>query len=134
RVPGGSGSGLLAFAVPPTASGFDREAIRLVRLLVPHLQIAARTHLHVLNLTRQRSRILEALDLLNRPVLFVDATARVRLANRSAEHLLREADALSGGGCSGLEAATSGQTTALRHLIARAAGMAGEPATGGSLS
>jgi DNA-binding CsgD family transcriptional regulator len=127
------GRGILAFAVPARLGSFDADAVRLVKLLVPHLQLAVRTHRHLHGLILQRDGALAALDLLARPILFVDRAARVVLANRAAERLLDEADGLSSDHGGGLRTATMEQTAQLRRLIAQAGGLVCDPAFGGSL-
>jgi DNA-binding CsgD family transcriptional regulator len=125
--------GILAFAVPARIGNFDADAVRLVKLLVPHLQVALRTHRHLQGLILQRDGALAALDMLGRPILFVDHSARIVLANRAAERLLVEADGLSSDRGGGLQTATMEQTAQLRRLIARAGGLVCDPASGGSL-
>jgi DNA-binding CsgD family transcriptional regulator len=125
--------GIIAFAVPARTGNFGADAVRLVKLLVPHLRIALRTHRHLQGLILQRDGALAALDQLGRPVLFVDHAARVVLANHAAERLLVEADGLSSDRSGGLQTATMEQTKQLRLLIAQAGGLVCDPASGGSL-
>ncbi|MGE0224814.1 MAG: helix-turn-helix transcriptional regulator [Acetobacteraceae bacterium] len=121
----GSQPGVMAFAVPARAAHFDADAIHLLRLLVPHVRIAVRTHLHLQGVTLERDNALAALGRLRCSVFLIDAAGRVVLANRPGEALLRDARLLSGGGAAGLFGPTQDQTSALRHAIARACGQMG---------
>jgi DNA-binding CsgD family transcriptional regulator len=125
--------GILVFAVPTRVGNFNADAVRLVKLLVPHLQAAFRTHKHLYGVALQRDGALEALDRLGRPVLFTDGSGRFSLANSAAERLLAEADGLMTGSNGMLHAATRQQTTELHRLIAVAGGLADGYRHGGSM-
>jgi len=133
-VSNGETPGVLAFAVPANEHTFQRRAIELVRLLVPHLSIALWTHRHIGQLISERDAALAALEQTGRAVFFVDVQARVLSATRAAAELVQRADGLACNRTTGLYAATPDDTTALRKMIAHAAGRAGKPAHGGSLS
>jgi DNA-binding CsgD family transcriptional regulator len=124
-------AGVLAFAVSAKVMTFSADAVRVMRLLAPHLRLALKTHDYLQGINLQRDDALEALDQLGRAVLVVDEKARVIWMNRAGGILLAEGDGLTGGGEAGLEAATRDQTTCLKRLIAAATRSAGEPSVAG---
>ncbi len=73
-----------------------------------------------------------ALDSIAHALLVVDGTARIVLANRAAERLLSLADGIASGPL-GLGASAASQTSALRALVAQAAGLHHETPIGGAL-
>jgi DNA-binding CsgD family transcriptional regulator len=132
-IAGGPRPSVLAFAVPARVSRFDPQAARLLRLLVPHLRIAVRTHLHLRGLAWQRDDALSALGQLRCAVFLIDGSGAVVLANQAGEVLLRDAQVLAGGGTAGLLASTPDQSAVLRQMVARACGRAGRDISGGVL-
>lgn len=110
---------------------FEREDIRLLRLLLPHLRRAMQTQLRLASLGIERDSALEVLDRLRHGMLLVDAQARVIYANGAADAILRKGDGLGMEPASRrLRAAAPGQTGALRRLVARAADRGGDALSG----
>jgi DNA-binding CsgD family transcriptional regulator len=105
---------------------------RLLRQLAPHLQRAMRMHLRLGRLSVEQDMVTGVLDLLRPAIVVVDASARVKFANRAAEVLLASADGVSYG-AHGLSAVTVTQTSRLRALIAQAAGTVPGIAAGGAM-
>jgi DNA-binding CsgD family transcriptional regulator len=119
-------SGYVCVTRSARIGAFEREDIRLLRLLVPHLCCAMRTRHLLASIGVERDSALDALERLSQGVLIVDDRARVVHANEAAEVLLRRADWIDVDPASRrLRATASGQTGALRALIARAATIAG---------
>lgn len=128
-------SGYLAITRPARVGTFERDDVRLLRLLLPHLRRAMETQLRLAALGVQRDSALEALDRLRHGILIVDAQARVIHVNAAAEAILRKADGLGAEPASKrLRASAHGQTSALRRLIAQAARRdgGGPPDVGGN--
>lgn len=134
RVFDGSGyDSYLVITSDERVGAFEREDIRLLRLLLPHLRRVMQIQRRLASLALQRDTALEALDHLNHGVLIVDAQARVTYANGAAEVVLRQADGIRVEATGrGLRAAIPGQTSALRRLVAQAAGRDGTLSGGGS--
>ncbi|MCI0150322.1 helix-turn-helix transcriptional regulator [Paraburkholderia sediminicola] len=105
---------------------------QLLYRLAPHLQRAMRMHLRLGRLGVERDVVTGALDLLRPAVAVVDASARVKFANRAAEVLLARADGVSYS-AHGLSAVTVTQTNRLRALVAQAAATAPRIAAGGAM-
>jgi len=114
------------------AGDFEREHVRTLGLLLPHLGRAMRVHVRLEEARVRADGVTEALDRLAFGVVLVDRHARVILAHRAAEALLTQADGI-GADASGLRAATPAQTTALRRLVAHAANRARVAGRGGAL-
>lgn len=132
RAFGGLGySGYVAIARSERVGAFESEEMRLLRLLLPHLRRAMRAWHWLAAAGIRHDSVLEALDHLGHGVLIADAQARVLYANGAAEAVLRQGDAL-GVDATGwrLRAANPGQTSALRRLIAQAAGRGGDALSG----
>ena len=101
---------------------FEREHVRLLALLLPHLSQAMQMQLRLARLGVERDCALEALDRLRHGVLVVDAQARVLHANSAAEAVLRKGDGLGVESVNRqLRASAPGQTNILRRLVAHAA-------------
>ena len=133
-VSGDAKRGVLVFAVPARVGNFDADAIRTMQLLTPHVCMAVQTHRHLRGLNLQRNGAVAALEHLSCAIIIVHGNAQVAWTNRAGERLLAERHGLSARSASGLEAATTAQTEALRCLIAIAAGFTEQPIAGGSLS
>jgi len=114
------------------AGDFEREHVRTLGLLLPHLGRAMRVHVRLEDARVRADSAAEALDQLAFGVILVDRHARVVLANRAAEAMLAQGDGI-GADASGLRAATPAQTAALRRLVARAADRARVVGRGGAL-
>ena len=89
-------SGCLGIAISSSLKSgvFEREHVRLLALLLPHLGRAMQMQLRLARLGVERDCALEALDRLRHGVLVVDAQARVLHANSAAEAILRKEDGL----------------------------------------
>jgi DNA-binding NarL/FixJ family response regulator len=124
--------GVICVAAPERADAFGAQSLDLLRQLIPHLQRATQVALKMADLDALRGAGLEALDCLSEGVVLADANARVVFANRAAEAMLARADGI-GVHASGLRAASSTQTTALRRLITLSARRENVAAAGGSL-
>jgi DNA-binding CsgD family transcriptional regulator len=114
------------------AGDFEREHVRTLGLLLPHLGRAMRVHVRLEDARVRAEGAAEALDRLAFGVVLVDRHARVVLANRAAEAMLARGDGI-GADASGLRAATPAQTAALRRLVAQAADRARVAGRGGAL-
>lgn len=117
-------SGYVGIGRTNRAGTFEREDIRLLRLLLPHFGGAQRTRQHLASVAIDRNSALVALDSLNQGVLIVDAQVRVLHANSAAEALLRMQDGLTttqGRLC----AMRSADDAALRRALGGAAGNGG---------
>ncbi len=104
------------------AGTFGREHVRLLHLLLPHLNRAMQMQVRLTFLGVERDSALEALNQLRHGVLVVDSQVRVLHANNTADAILRKWDGL------GLEpttrrlrAGTPSQTSALRYMVMQAA-------------
>ncbi len=117
-------SGYVGIGRTNRVGAFEREDIRLLRLLLPHLCGAQRTRQHLAFAAIERKSVLAALDGLKQGVLIVDAQARVLHANSAAEALLLMEDGLTtaqGRLCAMRPAADA----ALRRALGGAAGNGG---------
>jgi DNA-binding CsgD family transcriptional regulator len=111
------------------AGAFDKDDMRLLRLLNPHLREAMRLHGR---LTQQNAVLRERADILDRcaaGVVVADAACRIVLLNAAGERVLAAADGLQmrGRALSATDAAVDRQ---LRSLVARAASNRDVPAGG----
>lgn len=123
--------GYVAIARSHRSGTFERDDVRLLHLLLPHLRRAMQTRFRLASAGIQHDFVLEALDRLSHGVLIVDAQARVVYANSAAEAILRKGDGLAVEATSRkLRGATSGRTSALHRLVARAADRGGTLAEG----
>jgi DNA-binding CsgD family transcriptional regulator len=114
---------------PRSAGEFDSADIRLVHMLLPHLQRAGRINERLASEVSARDGTAEALDMLRHGVVLVTADARVCLANRRAEEILGANDGLTVIR-QRLAASLATETTPLRRLVWR---VAQNPADSGSL-
>jgi DNA-binding CsgD family transcriptional regulator len=116
-------SGHISLARSARFGTFQPSDMRLLALLLPHLQRAMQTRIQLAASNIGPDAAVETLDRLDQGVLIVDAEARVAHANRAAEAMLAKGDVLSidlSGGGRHLRTATPGQTRALRRLIGQA--------------
>jgi len=106
------------------AGEFSAEEMRLLEVVLPHFGRALRISLRLDALERDTRVTREALDRLPVAVFITDAAARLTHANRAAERLLAQHDALTSrrGELGALRAADA---SALRKAIARAAAAKG---------
>lgn len=123
RVFDGTGySGYAGISSSLKSGTFEREHVRLLALLLPHLSRAMQMQLRLACLGVERDCAMEALDQLRQGVLVVDAQARVLHANSAAEAILRKGDGLGVEPVGRqLRASAPGQTNILRRLVAQAA-------------
>ena len=89
----GSAEAVLYAARRRGVGPFPPEDVEALGLLLPHVTAAARASLRLAELADVRDATCAALDHCTQALLLVDAEARVHLANRAAEALLRAADA-----------------------------------------
>jgi DNA-binding CsgD family transcriptional regulator/PAS domain-containing protein len=116
----GAAIGSLGLLRTRRAGPFNRNHIRLMRILLPHAQRAVQLHSHFLRL-RDRCDMLEtALERVTTGVVFVDAAGSVLFANRTANALLCRSDGLISGR-DGLRSANVSETTRLQRMIRGAA-------------
>lgn len=101
-------------------SAFDGREISLLDRLSPHVARAFQIRRQLRGIEAERRAAHEALDRLPVAVLLLDAHARPVFVNRKAEELLRQSRILrmENGVVAGL---SSGDTAALRRLVAKAA-------------
>lgn len=105
---------------PERRGPFDKEAVELVRLLLPHLRRAFNIHQKMETLRAEAEGSDAALDRLDAAVIALDGQGRVLRMNRRAESLLKRGDCLvmrQGR----LVAADSRQAAQLDEMIASAA-------------
>ncbi len=117
-------SGCLGVAISSSLKSgvFEREHVRLLALLLPHLGRAMQMQLRLARLGVERDCALEALDRLRHGVLVVDAQAWVLHANSAAEAILRKGDGLDVEPVGRqLRASAPGQTNVLRRFVTQAA-------------
>jgi DNA-binding CsgD family transcriptional regulator/PAS domain-containing protein len=99
---------------------YGPEDIALVRVLLPHLQRALRTHSVLSEREARRCELQEALEQLATGVVLVSHDARVIFINAAARHLVNRRDGLAIDR-TGIVAIDSGESGTLRALIAQAA-------------
>ncbi len=117
---------------------FGPEEVELFRSLAPHLRRAVAVHVRLAEAEGERRALSETLQRLSHAAFLVDAGAVVRLANTAGAEMLAKRDGLfaDAGDGMALRAARSGETAALRRLIAATAarsgggGAAGPPEAG----
>jgi len=99
---------------------FGPEEVKLLESLAPHLRRAVAVHVRLAEAEGQHRALSETLDRLSQAAFLVDAASVVRLANTAGAELLAKRDGLFSDAKDGmaLRALQTGETTALRHLIA----------------
>lgn len=121
----GTAASGMAFSRTRRDGGFEREDLRLLGALAPHLRRAVALNLRLARLDMQRTSTAEMLDRCPDGALLVDAQAHILLANAAAEKMLGEKIGLRViNGC--LAAASPAKTTALHRLIAGGGAGGGE--------
>jgi DNA-binding CsgD family transcriptional regulator len=125
-------AGVICLAAPERADAFVARSSQLLGQWRPHLARAARITLKLAELDALRQAGFAALDRLTEGVVLADVKARVVFANGAAEAMFARADGVRVD-ASGLCAASSGQTMALRRLIALSASLENPHEAGGSL-
>jgi len=105
---------------PQKRGPFGPEAVRLLRLLLPHLQRAIQFHRRSAELEGQQRTSLAALDHLAVATILLDEKGKIAATNREADRLLRQNDGLSATSRT-LRAANQRETQELHALIAGAA-------------
>jgi DNA-binding CsgD family transcriptional regulator len=128
----GSSMGAFCLGAPVRADAFGRtDSLRLLQLLVPHLQRAARTQWAVEAAVAGRNVAFAALARLHHGVVLLAAGGKVLFANDAATRLCSVNDGLTIGSA-GLRAALPSEDAALQRLFARAfAGNGGGVPAGG---
>lgn len=96
--------------------------LELLKLLVPHMQRAARLHGHFLGLQEQADAAATLLDRLSIGALLCEPTGRVLVMNKAAEAMVMSGDGLDLV-AGRLQPARKSETDTLARLIAAAAGM-----------
>jgi DNA-binding CsgD family transcriptional regulator len=116
----GPALGAFCLGASARANAYERsDSMRLLQLLVPHLQRAARTQWKMDTAIAGRNVAFAALARLHHGVVLMGAGGKVLFANDAAARLAAQADGLSIG-AAGLRAALPSQDTALQRLFARA--------------
>lgn len=128
----GSTVGAFCLGAALRAKAFESpDSLRLLRLLVPHLQRAARTQWAISAAVAGRHVAFEALTRLHHGVVLVASGGKVLFANDAAVGLCSAGDGLTVGG-TGLRAALPAEDAALQRLFAEAfAGDGGGVPAGG---
>jgi DNA-binding CsgD family transcriptional regulator/PAS domain-containing protein len=105
---------------PKRDGPFGEKELRLLRVLMPHLQRAFQFHQRIVALQRNADVATEALDRLAIGFLLVDAAGKILMSNRLATTILQQNDGLAiiGGR---LHAAREREANRLRDLIRQAA-------------
>ena len=99
---------------------FEARDIELLQRLAPHLRRAFTAYLRLNAALAERAAMADALDAVGQAVLGVDASGRLRFANRTGEELLALRDGLVAERDGGLRAARPADTAALQRLLAEA--------------
>jgi DNA-binding CsgD family transcriptional regulator len=131
---GDGGAAWLCIGAPlrPQPFGSD-ERMKLMHLLVPHLQQAMRVQSSLADLDLQRQRALDALDRLAHAAVLLGSNGEVVFANHAADRLSSSQDGLSIGR-NGMRAARRDHDAALQRLIGRAGQDRNGPSSGGTLA
>ncbi len=102
----------------------ETQDLELLRLLVPHMQRAAKLHVHLLGLEEQRDDLEEAVNLLSVGVIMLSDRGEVLMMNRRAQRILAARDGLALAGRR-VTAAAQGDREHLARAIAATLAMAG---------
>jgi DNA-binding CsgD family transcriptional regulator len=102
------------------AGAFEEQELTLLRILIPHLECAARLHLRVAGLQGQLAVTAEALDRMDRGVLITDSEGKILVGNALASKILSHCDGLK---CSGghLTCPASSESHRMKLMLAAAA-------------
>jgi DNA-binding CsgD family transcriptional regulator/PAS domain-containing protein len=132
-VRGDAGAAWLCIGAPLRSQPFGSdERMKLMHLLVPHLQQAMRVQSSLADLDLQRQRALDALDRLAHAAVLLGSDGKVVFANRAADRLSSSGDGLSIGR-NGVRAARRDDDAALQRLIGRAGKDPNGSSSGGTL-
>ncbi len=116
----GPALGAFCLGASKRVNAYERaDSMRLLQLLVPHLQRAARTQWTMDCAIAGRNVAFAALARLRHGAVLIGAGGKVLFANDAAARLAGRADGLSIG-ASGLRAALASEDNALQRLFARA--------------
>jgi DNA-binding CsgD family transcriptional regulator len=116
----GPALGAFCLGASKRVNAYERsDSMRLLQLLVPHLQRAARTQWKMDCVIAGRNVAFAALARLRHGVVLVGAGGRVLFANDAAARLAAQTDGLSIG-AAGMRAALPSQDAALQRLLAQA--------------
>jgi len=107
------------------------EVLRLVRLLVPHLQRAMQAQLGLGPLSQVRDGALDLVDQWRHGCVLVSFSGQILYANRAANDIGASRDGLNLG-CRGLHAAVASEDAALQRLIRQACTSNGQGHRSGS--
>ena len=107
---------------------FTSEEMGFARAAMPHLQRGARVQARLEETTAIARSALDALEVVQAPVVLLDAQGRMLHASAAAARLLDEGDGLSVGARGVLRAATPALSARLAELMDRAGGRSGESA------
>lgn len=110
----------------------DADKMRLMRLLVPHLQQAMRVQSQLGRMESRQHGALEAFNRLAHGVVLFDCAGCVLFANRAAAQIAASGDGLTIGRA-GIRAALADEDAALQGLIGQACGEGPGLRAGGSL-
>jgi DNA-binding CsgD family transcriptional regulator/PAS domain-containing protein len=118
---------------PSRLPQFGPEELQIARLLQPHLIRALKMNQALERPRRVAGHLAEALDQSAQAIFLLDARGAIQHANREAERLLAEADALCSVGGQ-LTAVPAAATYRLDHLVMRAASRDPAVRSGGSMA
>jgi DNA-binding CsgD family transcriptional regulator len=116
----------ISFARRWSQGAFTAEELSFTRAAMPHLQRGAAVQARLEESTAIARSALDALEVVQAPMILLDAQGRVLHASAAATRLLDAADGLSLRGGSTLRAATPALSARLTGLLTRAAGRCGE--------
>jgi DNA-binding CsgD family transcriptional regulator len=118
----GDSLGWLSIAAPMRSQSFGSEPrMRLMRLLVPHLQHALSVQSHIAEIELQRRRALDALERVAHGVAMLDAGGGVLFANSAALSISASSDGPKIGRA-GIRASQLSEDAVLQRSIANASG------------
>ncbi len=86
---------IISSLTPKHAGPFGEEEIRLLHVLIPHLQRGFKFHQRIVALQRKADSAVEALDRLTIGFLLVDASGNILMMNRRAAMILEQNDGLA---------------------------------------
>jgi DNA-binding CsgD family transcriptional regulator/PAS domain-containing protein len=112
----GSSAGMLGLIRSNRAKAFDADEVRLLYLLLPHLQRAVQLHQRITHLEAGCQAAAEALNRWPLGVILLDGQGKILLMNRSAEGILNQRDGL-GLDQGRLVVSQPGKTAVLQNLI-----------------
>lgn len=110
-------TGNLAAHRAKTAKPFGKDEVKLLQLLMPHLQRAVQLQQRLFGLESQHEALTDVLDRLPQAIILLDQKGRVLLVNRGAHAILKQRDGLTLSKEGVLCASDPNRTAALRDLI-----------------